>query len=761
MTNRGTAVTEELTALSWPASRLGEALELLGRQSGRAVRAAEVGAPPEELAAEGGERLEAWIEVAAGWLGLEAEPVEATYPEVDQLLQGAGPALLRLPGPAEPRFLALLRGGRRRLSVLTPRATVARPASGIVREALCRDLEAPHADAVEQVLTDAGIRGRHRERARKSFLRELLPTTRVDGFWLIRTPADAGLAVQARETRLPQMLAALLGAHALGVALWILSWWLLGWMSLQGRLDPGWFMAWLLLLVTLLPFRLLTTSLGGRWAICAGTLLKRRLLAGALKLDPDEVRHLGVGQLLGRVIESEMVEAMALSGGFLGVMAAVELVLAGLVLGVGAGSRVHVVLLLGTVLAASLLGLRYYRRQRQWTEERLDMTNDLVEHMVGHRTRLAQEERRLWNEGEDQAHERYLATSARLDRTTVAFQALVPRGWFLAGFLGLGPLFLTGDSPGALAAGFGGVLLAYQAFRNLVTGLEWVTGAVIAWEHVKLFWQAAPRPEPAGQPEFVIAASPAAPARGQDRSAPPGMEAAWGEAGHLPAPSGNGKHLPGACAAPAPLPSGDDKHLLEVSNLVFRYQDRGEPVLRGVELRVRAGDRLLLEGPSGGGKTTLARLLAGCRTPTSGLLLLHGLDRETLGADGWRRKVVLAPQFHENYVLMGSLAFNLLMGRGWPPRPGDLQEAERICRALDLGPLLDRMPSGLQQIVGETGWQLSHGEKSRLYIARALLQGADALILDESFAALDPQTLRHTLGLVLEKAPTILVIAHP
>jgi ATP-binding cassette subfamily B protein len=209
------------------------------------------------------------------------------------------------------------------------------------------------------------------------------------------------------------------------------------------------------------------------------------------------------------------------------------------------------------------------------------------------------------------------------------------------------------------------------------------------------------------------------------------------------------------------LPSGNGKYLLEVHNLVFRYRDRGEPVLQGVELRIRAGDRVLLEGRSGGGKSTLAALLAGCRAPSSGLLLLGGLDRDSLGADGWRKRVVLVPQFHENHVLMGTLAFNLLMGRRWPPRQADLEEAERLCRALDLGPLLDRMPAGLQQMVGETGWQLSHGEKSRLYIARALLQGADVLIFDESFAALDPQTLRHTFASVLQRAPTVLVIAHP
>jgi ATP-binding cassette subfamily B protein len=65
------------------------------------------------------------------------------------------------------------------------------------------------------------------------------------------------------------------------------------------------------------------------------------------------------------------------------------------------------------------------------------------------------------------------------------------------------------------------------------------------------------------------------------------------------------------------------------------------------------------------------------------------------------------------------------------------------------------------QLVGETGWQLSHGERSRLYIARALLQGAPILILDESFAALDPETLQRVHQCVLDHAPTLMVIAHP
>lgn len=71
------------------------------------------------------------------------------------------------------------------------------------------------------------------------------------------------------------------------------------------------------------------------------------------------------------------------------------------------------------------------------------------------------------------------------------------------------------------------------------------------------------------------------------------------------------------------------------------------------------------------------------------------------------------------------------------------------------------MPAGMMQMVGETGWQLSHGERSRLFMARALLQGADLVILDESFAALDPSTLERCLLTAKRRAPTLLVIAPP
>jgi len=207
--------------------------------------------------------------------------------------------------------------------------------------------------------------------------------------------------------------------------------------------------------------------------------------------------------------------------------------------------------------------------------------------------------------------------------------------------------------------------------------------------------------------------------------------------------------------------SSEGQPLLLAREVSFRYRPQGRPVLQDCDLQINLGDRLLLEGPSGGGKSTLAAVLTGLRKPESGSLLLWGFDRQILGSEEWRRRVVMAPQFQENYVFSETFAFNLLMGRRWPPSPEDLEQAEGICRELGLGELLDRMPSGFQQMVGESGWQLSHGERSRLFIARTLLQDADLIILDESFGALDPENLYRALQCVLNRARTALVIAHP
>ena len=699
---------------AWPLDRLGDALETLAARAGLEPRAlGDVGAPPSDPDALGG-----WLGEAAAWMKIEVEPVDLRHADLDRSLSSSGPALLRLDTDPVPRFLLILRGRGRRVDLLAPEGGLVRVPRARILSERAAVREASVRGEITRLLATAGVSSGARDRAARALLAERIGCERIDGVWRLGLPPSADFARQLRRIGLPWATAGLVLAHAAGYALWILSWWTIGRGALEGRLDPGWLAAWVLTLLTLVPLGMLASWCQGLVAIAAGGLIKRRLLAATLRLEPEEVRHRGTGQFLGQVIESEAVESLAVSGGLQGLLALVELAGAALVLGLGAGGTLHVLALTAWILVTTFVGLRYVRARQDWTAARLDLTHDLVERLVGHRTRLAQESPSRWHAGEDEGLERVLSRSRRLDRTGAALGTAVPIGWLALGLLGLAPAFVRGSrSVEEIAVGIGGVLLAQQALSRLASGARHLAGAVVAWRTIGPLFRAATRPQPVVPPGPVAGAPTDGPSR------------------------------------PGPL--------VVASDLAFRYVERGEPVLHGCSLRVERGDRVLLEGPSGGGKSTLASILAGLRRPGAGLVLLGGLDRATIGADRWLSRVATAPQFHENHVLTGTLAFNLLMGRGWPPHAEDLEEADAVSRELGLGDLLDRMPGGLLQMVGETGWQLSHGERSRVYIARALLQRADLVVLDESFAALDPESLRRCMTCVLERAKTLLVIAHP
>ncbi|MEQ1530425.1 MAG: ABC transporter ATP-binding protein, partial [Methylococcales bacterium] len=479
-------------------------------------------------------------------------------------------------------------------------------------------------------------------------------------------------------------------------------------------LDLAWLSAWLLVVLSIIPLQLLGGWLDAFFALEVSKILKKRLLAGVLQLDLDAVRHQGAGQLLGRVIESQALESLVLNGGFTVLVALIELVFAGAVLASGAGGRMHLLLLMLWVMLTVALSWRYFRQLKTWTLNRLDITQVMIEDMIGHRTRVAQQPASRRNLQEDKMITDYFHHSKVMDDALVPIMGGLSRGWLIVGLIGMAPVFIAGSaSTAALAISLGGLLLANRALSGISGGLSALARAGIAWTQVAtLFHSAAQPPSPA---PFLSSAI----RTGQGR-----------------------------------------QQLIDASDLVFRYRAQGEPVLKSTCLAIFQGERLLIQGSSGSGKSTLASLLIGLRQPESGLLLLNGLDRFTLG-DNWHQLATEAPQFHENHILSGSLAFNLLMGRAWPASDQDLKEAEDLCNELGLADLLNRMPSKLLQQVGETGWQLSHGERSRIFLARALLQNAQLTILDESFAALDPATLHKCLQCAFKHAKTLIVIAHP
>ena len=719
----------DLTAIAWPVFRLGELIETLARRAGYLSYPGNLPQPLESSWRSGDETLGRWVDAAAGTLGLEAEAVDVLYLEVENLLRSAAPAILRLPGALErdaPRFIGLLKGGKNWVRIIAPDLRIRRVSVSFLLTTICSPYETEIGPHVDQLLADAEVPSERQKHVRRAILNEQLGPLRLEGGWLLRLSPGAKLGKQLRDVGFYRPVTILLSMYLLQQALALLSWFVIGRGIFQGNFDWAWLMAWILLLFAAIPVQLIVGDAQGELAMNAGAIFKQRLLHGTLKLDPEEIRHQGMGQFLGRVMESEAVEMLAFGGGFMALLSFIELGLAGWILSKGANGLFSVASLGSWVLVTLFFLWRYYRASRAWAEIYRGMTNDLVERLVGHRTRLAQEDPQHWHDEEDQSLDRYIEYSLDMDRMGVQLGAVVLRGWMFLGLLGVALAFVTGAaSIQQLAISLGGVLFASQALGKLTGGAQSLVSLVIAWQQVGPLYHAAARQTELPSLEFVSVA----------------------------AGAGDGAENQARPAGGQPLLVGRD--------LVFRYRPLGRPVIDDCSLQINQGDRVLLEGSSGGGKSTLAALLTGLRFPEAGSLLLWGFDRQILGVPEWRRRVVMAPQFQENYVFSDTLAFNLLMGRRWPPRPQDLQEAENVCRELGLGDVLDRMPSGFQQMLGESGWQLSHGERSRLYIARTLLQNADLIILDESFGALDPENLYRSLSCVLNRAPTLLVIAHP
>jgi ATP-binding cassette subfamily B protein len=746
----------DLDVLAWDSARLGEAIEALAHKARLLQHPAQASAPPADLEPADSAALAQWVDIVAAQLGIEAEPVESSYADAERLVRRSAPALLCLPedsASACPRFLALLQSNSRRATLLAPDLSLSHVPPRDIRRALCAPLEEPRRATIDEWLARTGVAPEQRARVGATILAEQLSGAPLGGGWLLRLSPAASVWQQARHARLLQPLLAIIAGDLVRQALLLVTWWVIGRAVFLGTLDSGWWWAWALLVFSGIPFQLLITRAQGEFATGLAGIFKTRLLHGTLKLQLEEIRHQGLGQFLGRIMDADAVELLAVSGGLTALVSVIELVIAAAVLTMGIGGWVHALLLGAWVLLTMILGWHYLRTNRAWFATHRSMTNDLVERMVGHRTRLAQEDPALWHAEEDRDLDRYLHLSERVDRAGMLLAA-IPRAWMVVGLGWIAVTLAAPDfSPVLLAVGLGGVLLALQSLSSIIAGVQNVVAVTQAWDQVAPLFNAATRRE-----EIASIVLPTEKHGGVIARSAPCDEA-------IPASTleiASGKVVdPERSRRNRPRNDKLEQPLLTAKAISFRYREHGQSILNQCNLQIGQGDRLLLEGPSGGGKSTLAAVLAGLRAPESGLLLLWGYDRSSLGAEAWRQRIAVAPQFHENHVFTGTLAFNLLMGRRWPATPADLREAEEICRELGLGDLIRRMPSGLQQIVGESGWQLSHGERSRLYIARALLQNADLMILDESFAALDPETLALSLRCVLQRAPTLLVIAHP
>ncbi|HSK72324.1 MAG TPA: ABC transporter ATP-binding protein, partial [Pyrinomonadaceae bacterium] len=195
---------------------------------------------------------------------------------------------------------------------------------------------------------------------------------------------------------------------------------------------------------------------------------------------------------------------------------------------------------------------------------------------------------------------------------------------------------------------------------------------------------------------------------------------------------------------------------IELQNVWFHYQNEPRNILRNINLEIPKGSMVALVGESGGGKSTLIKLIQRLYDPTKGAILWDGIDLRDARVLSLKKQIALVTQ--ENVLFNDTIHFNISYGKP-DATEEEIREAARIAFADDF---IEELPQKYETIVGERGIFLSGGQRQRIAIARAVLLNAPVLILDEATSALDAESERLVQKALanLMRNKTSIVIAH-
>jgi ATP-binding cassette subfamily B protein len=195
---------------------------------------------------------------------------------------------------------------------------------------------------------------------------------------------------------------------------------------------------------------------------------------------------------------------------------------------------------------------------------------------------------------------------------------------------------------------------------------------------------------------------------------------------------------------------------LAVSAMSFTYASGNRPALEGVDLVVRDGERIALVGPTGAGKSTLAKLMARLYDPTAGSVTFGGTDLRRATHASLRQRIVVVPQ--EGFLFNGTIRDNVRLAR----ITSTDAEVDEALQRLEVFDHFDRLPEGLDTQVRERGSRLSAGERQLVALGRAALVDPAVLVLDEATSNLDPGTEAEVEAALenLMRGRTTIVVAH-
>ena len=193
---------------------------------------------------------------------------------------------------------------------------------------------------------------------------------------------------------------------------------------------------------------------------------------------------------------------------------------------------------------------------------------------------------------------------------------------------------------------------------------------------------------------------------------------------------------------------------IEIKDLSFRYSPLDPFVLEDFDLEIKAGQMVTLTGRSGGGKTTLLKLILGLYQPTQGTIKIDGLNLSDLEPESWRGHIGVVMQ--DDQLLTGSIAENISF---FDPEI-DMAKVEQAAKRAQIHEEIASIPMGYQSLVGNMGSILSGGQKQRVLLARALYHDPHILFLDEGTANLDVETEKQIVDVVTDMPITRLIVAH-
>ena len=201
-------------------------------------------------------------------------------------------------------------------------------------------------------------------------------------------------------------------------------------------------------------------------------------------------------------------------------------------------------------------------------------------------------------------------------------------------------------------------------------------------------------------------------------------------------------------------PRGSEGLLLEAQGLSFRYSPQDPWIIKDLDVRFEPGESVVLVGPSGGGKTTLMKVLLGLLEPEEGTIKLGGVDLRKLGFRQFRSMVGSVMQ--DDALLSGSIADNISFFAEEP----DQSFIEECARAAAIHDDILRMPMGYQTLIGDMGSALSGGQRQRVLLARALYRRPSILFLDEATSHLDVQLEQQVNAAIAALKIVRVLIAH-